>query len=162
MLVCNLCLVISTPSITPSRQCFDENAKTAPTRSSIHTHNVHSEAGSFKVSQHDTPTTASFWDNVSDPQHALLSMRSPYLSRRPQPRHLQPGPHHRPRKRADTPPPAVHEAEREALDGRVHGYDIYATVSNLHYAVRHDARGVMKRGKRGREGKGERNGKGKV
>lgn len=161
MLVCSLCLVISTPSITPSRQCFDENAKTAPARSSIHTPHVHSEAGSFTISQHDTPTTASFWDNMSDPLHTLLSMRSPYLSRRPQPRHLQPRPHHRPRKRADTPPPAVHEAEREAPDGGVYGYDIYAAVSSLHRAVRHDARGVMKKGERGREGE-RGNGKGMV
>ena len=51
------------------------------------------------------------------------------LRRVPQPRHLQPRPHHRPRQRADTLPPAVHEPEREMFDGGFHGYDIYVAFS---------------------------------
>ena len=51
------------------------------------------------------------------------------LRRPPNPRHLQPGPHHGSRERADTLPPAVDEAKRQALHGGVYGYDIYAAFS---------------------------------
>ena len=51
------------------------------------------------------------------------------LRRPPNPRHLQPGPHQRSRESADTLPPAVDEAKRQALHGGVYGYDIYAAFS---------------------------------
>lgn len=84
------------------------------------------------------------------PPHAPLYPTPPYptlshpiyLRRRPQPRRLQPRPHRRPRKRADAPPPAIHEAERQFPHGRVDGYDVYARFSGLRRAVCHDVYSV--------------------
>ena len=72
----------------------------------------------------------------SQKAHLILTTLSSFsafpshLRRVPQPRHLQPGPHHRPRQRAETLPPAVDEAEREMFDGGIKGnFDFFAVVA---------------------------------
>ena len=167
MRVRSLCLMISTPFYCVHRaEKAVVDMQTQPRVGRSLRSNTHRPCRSRKLPIFPDMITFTaaplFSDGVSDPHHTLLHPPALpcHLRRVPQPRHLQPGPHHRPRQRADTLPPAVHETERELFDGGFYGYDVYDRVrlQPLCRAVRVTISRVVERVKRGGE---EEKGQGK-
>ena len=76
---------------------------------------LHSAAKAVIHRQIPALATSPMHTEYTSASRPLAHPPPPYISqlrRRPQPRHLQSGPHHRPRERANVLAPAVEEAER--------------------------------------------------